>query len=104
KDYKVAGLFDRAQALLKQLKDSRQFALKSLRLLLDIHETEKDWQSALSEAQSIDLKKYKDISLRVAQYLCEIADESLLKGLYREAIQGYRQALYTSKECYRAHF
>jgi lipopolysaccharide biosynthesis regulator YciM len=104
KDYRVAGLFDRAQALLQQLKESRQFGLKSLRLLLEIHEIEKDWQSALSEAQSIDFRKHKDISMRVAQYLCEISEQSFSKGLYREAIQGYRQALNTSKECYRAHF
>jgi lipopolysaccharide biosynthesis regulator YciM len=104
KDYKAAGLFDRAQALLHQLKGSRQFSLKSLKLLLDIHEVEKDWQTALSETNSIDLKKHKDIALRVAQYCCEIADEHVSKGLIREAIQFYRQALSTYKECYRAHY
>lgn len=104
KDYKAAGLFDRAQALLQQLKASRQFSVKSLKLLLDIHEVEKDWLAALKEADRIDLKKHKDIALRVAQYYCEIADHNASKGLVREAILSYRQALSTFKDCYRAHY
>lgn len=104
KDYKAAGLFDRSQALLQQIKSSKQFGLKSLKLLLDIHETEKDWTSALAEANRIDLKKNKDIASRVAQYHCELADQDAAKGLFREAMNGYRMALSTFKECYRAHF
>lgn len=104
KDYKAAGLLDRAQALLQQIKSSRQFGLKSLKLLLDIHEIEKDWAAALAEANRIDLKKNKDIALRVAQYYCELADKDASKGLFREAINGYRQALSIFKECYRAHY
>ena len=104
KDYKAAGLLDRAQALLQQLKSSKQFGLKSLKLLLDIHEIEKDWSAALAEAIKIDLKKNKDIALRVAQYYCELADQDTGKGLFREAISAYRQALSVYKECYRAHY
>ena len=104
KDYKAAGLFDRAQALLQQLKGSKQFAVKSLKLLLDIHEIEKDWVAALAEGNRIDVKKHKDIALRVAQYYCEVADQNAATGLFREAILSYRQALSTYKECYRAHY
>jgi len=104
KDYKAAGLFDRAQALLQQLKGSKQFAVKSLKLLLDIHEIEKDWVAALDEGNRIDVKKHKDIALRVAQYYCELAEQYVSKGLFREAILSYRQALSTFKECYRAHY
>tara|TARA_R110002072_G_scaffold184083_1_gene340401 strand:- start:38108 stop:39286 length:1179 start_codon:yes stop_codon:yes gene_type:complete len=104
KDYKAAGLFDRAQALLHQLRESKQFAVKSLKLLLDIHEAEKDWLSALNQASKIDLKKYKDIELKVSQYHCEIADQYIKEGLIREAVGSYKQALSIYKECHRAHF
>tara|TARA_R110001592_G_scaffold175466_3_gene414656 strand:+ start:1451 stop:2647 length:1197 start_codon:yes stop_codon:yes gene_type:complete len=103
KDYKAAGLFDRAQALLHQLKSSKLFLVNSLKLLLDIHEAEKDWTAALNEASFIDLKKHKDIALRVAQYYCEIADKFLKEGLIRESIGSYKQALSVYKGCYRAH-
>ncbi len=103
KDYKAAGLFDRAQTLLYQLKDSKQFSLKSLKLLLDIHEAEKDWRSALAETHRIDLKRHKDIAIRVAQYTCEIAEEDASKGLFREAVTSYKQALSVDRECFRAY-
>ena len=103
KDYKAAGLFDRAQALLHQLDDSKPFSVKSLKLLLDIHEAEKDWNAALNEASRIDLKKHKDIAIRVAQYYCEIADNFLKEGLGRDSTFSYKQALSMYKECYRAH-
>jgi lipopolysaccharide biosynthesis regulator YciM len=103
RDYKAAGLFDRAQSLLHQLKSSKQFSVKSLKLLLDINEAEKDWSTALTEATRIDLKKHKDIALRVAQYHCEIADKFLKEGLVRESIAAYKQALTIYKGCYRAH-
>lgn len=103
KDYKAAGLFDRAQALLHQLKDSKQFSVKSLRLLLDIHEAEKDWYAALNKAIRVDIKRHKDIALRLAHYHCEIADNNERKGLVREAIDCYKKALIIYKECYRSH-
>ena len=103
KDYKAAGLFDRAQALLHQLSASKQFTLKSLKLLLEIHESEKDWESALNQASKIDFKKHKDIALKVSQYHCELADQYIKEGLVREAIGAYKQALSIYKECYRAH-
>lgn len=103
KDYKAAGLFDRAQALLHQLKESKQFSLKSLKLLLDMHEVEKDWSSALSLASKIDLKKHKDIALKVSQYYCELADLYLKEGLVRETLGAFKQALSIYKGCYRAH-
>lgn len=104
KDYKAAGLFDRAQALLHQLKDSKQFSVKSLKLLLDIYEAEKDWNSAINEASRIEFKKDKNLALRVSQYYCETADSYLKEGLIRESCSAYKQALSIYKECYRAHF
>lgn len=103
KDYKAAGLFDRAQALLHQLKDSKPFAIKSLKLLLDILEAEKDWSTALNEVSRIDLKKNKDFALRVAQYHCELADSYSKQGLVRDSKLAYKQALSIYKECYRAY-
>ncbi len=103
KDYKSAGLFDRAHSLLQQLKDSKQFSLKSLKLILDIHESEKDWVSALKEASRVDLKKHRDLALRVSQYHCELGDGFVIEGLLRESINSYKQAISLYKACYRAY-
>jgi lipopolysaccharide biosynthesis regulator YciM len=102
KDYKAAGLFDRAQSLLEQLCHSRQFGFKSLKLLLDIHEQEKDWPRAVDVGKLIDSKKHPEISIRLAQYYCELAEERLNLNVLREAFELYKKALAANKLCIRA--
>jgi len=101
-DYKAAGLFDRAESLLEQLGDSRQFRFKSTALLLDIYEHEREWQNAVDKGFEVELKKHPNIALRVAQYCCEIAEEKLSLSLFREAVSFFRQALSIHKSCTRA--
>jgi len=102
KDYQAAGLFDRAESLLEQLKYSKQFGFKSLKLLLSIYEHEKDWKNAVAKGQEIDLKRHPEIALRVAQYCCEIAEEELSSHFFREAESCFKRALVIHKACIRA--
>jgi len=103
KDYKAAGLFDRAEALLEQLQGSKQFGFKSLKLLLDIYEHERDWQNALTKGQDIELKKYPDIALRVAQYCCEIAEQNLRSNDRYKARLNLKRAVSIHSHCVRAY-
>ena len=103
KDYKVAGLFDRAESLLTQLLDSKVFGSKSRKLLLDIFELEKDWEQALAVGSEIDFKKHPDVKRRVAQYLCEISEQKALSGELIEARRCLEKALSVDKSCARAH-
>jgi len=80
KDYKKAGLLDRAESLLQQLSTSKQFGFKSVKLLLDVYEHERDWENAVSKGLELELKKYPDMAIRVAQYCCEIAETEQEKG------------------------
>lgn len=74
KDYKAAGLFDRAEALLEQLLESKKFAPRSLALLFDILEKEGDWSRALALASHPSIKKTPKAGERLAQYCCELAE------------------------------
>ena len=103
KDYKAAGLFDRAEALLEQLQGSKQFGFKSLKLLLDIYEHERDWQNALDKGLAIELKKHPDIASRVAQYCCEIAEQNLRNNDRYQARQCLKRALSIHHNCVRAY-
>lgn len=103
KDYKVAGLFDRAESLLKQLVSSKTFGFKSKKLLLDIYELEKDWDEALETGQAIDLKRHPDIRKRVAQYWCEMSQRKRQSGEMLEAKRLLDKALSADKTCVRAH-
>lgn len=103
KDYKAAGLFDRAEALLEQLQDSRRFGFKSLKLLLDIYEHERDWQKALSKGLAAELKKHPDIAMRVAHYYCEIAEQKVRSNDPYKARQCLKKALSIQDNCSRAY-
>ncbi len=102
KDYKAAGLFDRAESLLIQLTRSKKYAYRSLVLLLDICEREKDWQGALKIAKEIDLRKHPEVKVRTSQYYCELADEKRKSNQKLDAIKLYKQALGINKLCVRA--
>lgn len=102
KDYKRAGLFDRAESLLIQLRDSKKYSFRSVTLLLDISEREKDWQSAIELAESVDMRRHPEVKVRLSQYYCELAEEMMLVNSYREARQLYKQALSKHKLCVRA--
>lgn len=103
KDYKAAGLFDRAESLLHQLKKSKHFSHKSQTLLLDIFEREKEWQNALDVALDMDLRKNPDVALRAAYYCCEIALEKKDANDLFEARRCYKKALGLARNCVRAH-
>ncbi len=103
KDYRAAGLFDRAEALLMQLRGSKGFGLKSRKLLLDVYEREQDWEDAVAIAQQIDLRKHPEVSLRSAYYWCELAAQKQLQHNLVEARMALRKALAADKSCVRAY-
>jgi lipopolysaccharide biosynthesis regulator YciM len=102
KDYHKAGLYDRAESLLLELSRSRRFAEKSLQLLLAIYEQEKDWNKAVATVQRADSRRGDALSLRLAHYHCEQADEALAQGRRALALELYQKALAASRSCVRA--
>ncbi len=103
KDYKVAGLFDRAESLLKQLSGIREYQLKSRKLLLEIYEQEKEWQNAIDTGLQMELRKHPELSLKVAYYCCELAQEQLSTNDVLAARQQLKKALSVNKYCIKAY-
>ncbi|MDX1453671.1 MAG: tetratricopeptide repeat protein [Oleiphilaceae bacterium] len=103
KDYRAAGLYDRAEALLMQLRGSKEFGVRSRKLLLDIYEREQDWEDAVATAQQIDLRKHPDVSLKTAYYWCEIAQRKQQQHNLVEARMALRKALSSDRTCVRAY-
>jgi lipopolysaccharide biosynthesis regulator YciM len=52
-DYMKAGLFDRAEALFKELLEHNVHISSALPLLLDIYQQEKDWDNAIAIADQM---------------------------------------------------
>lgn len=99
-DYLNAGLFDRAERLLKELLAS-QSAIKAqaINKLVKLYEEEQDWDSILTLAgKSKQLKDNKAI----AYACCELADKAMQSQNWREADKLITRALKSDSRCIRA--
>ena len=85
RDYKAAGLYDRAEALLAELVHSREFSDQARRLLLSILERQRDWEEASNLISKWDCKREPDLAKRMAHYHCEIATQALVAGAFADA-------------------
>lgn len=103
KDYKAAGLLDRAESLLEQLFSSRTFSYKSRKLLLDVLELEKDWEQAIEIGKRMELRKHPEVRMRLSQYCCELAEQQKREGDTQSAERFYQRAIGFDKRCVRAH-
>lgn len=80
-DFLGAGLFDRAEQIFSELRESPEHAVFALRKLGRIYEITHDWQQAIEtyEAlQAIDTEAAAES--RVAHYYCELAEEARRSG------------------------
>lgn len=85
RDYKAAGLFDRAESLLEELVFTRDLSDQARRLLLSILERQKDWEQAIELISKWDCKRDPDLAKRMGHYHCEIAVSQLESGRHNLA-------------------
>lgn len=85
-DYLSAGLFDRAEKLFQQMRESPEHSVEALRQLVRIYERTQDWGQAIDafeELQRLDPEAAGEE--RVAHYTCELAERALQEGDLGEA-------------------
>ncbi|MGZ8216284.1 lipopolysaccharide assembly protein LapB [Methylomagnum sp.] len=101
-DYMRAGLFDRAEAVFQVLSQSNTHAKPSLQQLLLIYQQEKDWQKAIACTRQLLRFAKTPRGENVAQFLCELAEESIRRGQPGDARNHLAQALRDDPGCVRA--
>lgn len=102
-DYAAAGLFDRAERILRELLDQGGHNQEeAASLLVELLEEEGDWADVLALYQE---KKLPGATLarRVAHASCELAQRALKKDDYLEVHRLCRQATKVDPKCARAH-
>ncbi|PJE79596.1 Lipopolysaccharide assembly protein B [invertebrate metagenome] len=101
-DYLSAGLFDRAEAMLRELVDRNPSASEEvLHTLSCIYEQEKEWGKAIKIAER--LKSYGARYGKVlAQYYCELAEQYLAMNDRLRARKLLKMAMNRDKLCIRA--
>ncbi len=100
-DYLGAGLFDRAETLFSELKNSETLAQQALEKLVDIYEREREWGKAI-EAQRLLERRTGERSPRVSHYHCELAEQARLDGDVDSAREHLREAAGTESGRLRA--
>ena len=114
RDYISAGLLDRAERLLLDLvQESPEQRRSSLRHLLEIYQSEREWSRAIEIANALlprktflggqsDLDRGQSVSVALAHYYCELACEKRDAGDLPAARKLLQQALAQDKQCVRA--
>ncbi len=102
KDYQQAGLVDRAEGLLLKLIDSELYSHKAQEQLLNIYQQDKNWKDAIVTAKKLASSDYS-FHTEVAQFNCELAQETLIKSDHVLATEYIHKALEINRKCVRAN-
>ena len=97
RDYMKAGLFDRAETLLKDIVAINWRGWRdSLNHLLSIYEKEKEWKKAITLLAPLKGSLAQEFADRRCHYLCEQAETALHRSDLLRARKYLRQALLTN--------
>jgi lipopolysaccharide biosynthesis regulator YciM len=102
RDYMLAGLFDRAESLFKELVEAGLQEQRALRGLIEIYQTEKEWPKCLETAEALQRVSDESLSIEIAQYHCELAEECLREGNSDRARTHLLDAQAVDPDCIRA--
>ncbi len=85
-DYLSAGLFDRAEALFGELRDSPRLGLEALRRLIRLSELTREWERAIELRRELEKRdRPAGRSGTIAHYFCELAEQARRAGDYHRA-------------------
>ncbi len=101
-DYMRAGLYDRAENLFRELRETRLHLRAALRNLLTIYEKESDWVSCLEIADQLESLSGEKMSLQKSHYHCELAESASVQGRAGDAAAHLKRALNADRDCVRA--
>ena len=101
-DYMRAGLFDRAENLFREIKETKLHVRPALKNLLVIYEKERDWQACLEVADQLESITGEKMRLQKSHYHCELALAAKQQGRSADASAHLKKALATYRGCVRA--
>ncbi|WP_296897306.1 lipopolysaccharide assembly protein LapB [Thiohalocapsa sp.] len=102
RDYMLAGLFDRAENLFRELVERQLQQRRALRALIEIYQAEKEWPRCLETAQALQRISDAPLSTEIAQYHCELAEQCLRDSKPEQARSHLLDAQAVDADCIRA--
>lgn len=103
RDFLAAGLLDRAEHILLELKRDPDYEEEALSQLLLIYQQLKDWQQAISIAERLKKRQGLNVITGIGHFYCELADAAWRKQDTKNAITLFKKALKADVGCVRAN-
>jgi len=100
-DYMRAGLYDRAENLFIELRETKLYEKQALKNLRTIYQQEKDWQACLKVAENLEPLLDESLGMERSHYYCELALEAQQSGERKQAQTLLKKALIANRECIR---
>ena len=79
-DYMKSGLLDRAETVFSDLVDLDMRAPLALRHLINIYQSEREWDKAIENAQRYEAATGESMGKLIGQFECELADRHRASG------------------------
>ena len=105
KDFFSAGLYDKSEKILLNLKSNKSYQESCTEFLLLTYELSKDWDKAINFGKSLNNEKLRNTSrtILISQYYCEKADDYLKDDQANKAITVLKKAIDVNNLCTRAY-
>ncbi|MCG8155739.1 lipopolysaccharide assembly protein LapB [Brenneria goodwinii] len=101
RDYLAAGLYDRAEDVLKQLVDEEDFRRGALQQLLQIHQATSDWLNAIDVAETLVKMGEDQLRADIAHFYCEQALLAMSSDDMDKALTLLKKGAAADKQCAR---
>ncbi len=105
KDFFSAGLYDKSEKILLNLKSNKSYQDSCNEYLLLTYELSKDWDNAITFSKSLKQDTMRDIGrdVLISQYYCEKALDYKNDSQLNKAITVLRKAIDVNQDCTRAY-
>lgn len=103
RDFLAAGLLDRAEHILIELKSDPDYEEEALSQLLLIYQQLKDWEQAIATAERLKKRQGMKALTPMGHFYCELAEQHWRQQDIKSAIGQFRKALKADAGCVRAN-
>lgn len=100
RDFVAAGLLDRAESILVDLRKDKEYEEAAASMLIDIYQQMREWHKAIAVAEQSRKQLGEKIIPALANYYCELAVQD--GSVPKKAISWLKKALATDTHCVRA--
>ncbi|WMC09252.1 lipopolysaccharide assembly protein LapB [Oceanimonas pelagia] len=103
RDFFAAGLLDRAEQILNELKDDPDYEQDALELLMTLYQQLRDWEQAIAVAARLKKRLGSKALVPMGHFYCELAEQKWQRQDSRGAISDLKKALRADPGCVRAN-